>query len=313
MRSDRRLLSKKGAGRWNKGLASVRSVFLFNCQTCHRTFILNLPGLDPISAELDTLAAALQQRNLIRHIPNPPTDTPLKAKIWLARTNLYVVSKLFRRCLRFSVPALHIWTTHCRAAERNCFHSPHASFCDACSSPTGHVSITGTQWRLIYFLCALYFVTPLDQIHSRILASRYNPIYLLLDLDSSFLSLSLSLSLGWKQKIVLDVSHCSYRKWSSACINPSMIQVGGWGGGGGVLNWAFSAKLSTQNKQIIMSAFCTGGKPAHRCCCCLVLKHHPECSTLGHHFHCYSSNVIKATRTREYQLDISTITRQSHV
>lgn len=40
-----------GAGRWNKGLASVRSVFLFNCQACHRTFILNLPGLDPISAE----------------------------------------------------------------------------------------------------------------------------------------------------------------------------------------------------------------------------------------------------------------------
>lgn len=48
---------------------------------------------------------------------------------------------------------------------------------------------------------------------------------------------------------------------------------GGWGG---MLNWAFSAKLSKQNTQMNMSAYCTGGKPAHRCCC-LVLKHHLEC------------------------------------
>lgn len=52
--------------------------------------------------------------------------------------------------------------------------------------------------------------------------------------------------------------------------------VGGSGGGERVLNWAFSAKLSKQNTQINMSAYCTGGKPAHRCCC-LVLKHNPEC------------------------------------
>lgn len=80
----------------------------------------------------------------------------------------------------------------CEAAERRRFHSPRAGFCDARGSPTGHVSISGAQWRLIYFHCALYFATPPDQTHSRTLASRYNPICLLLDLDPAFLFLSLS-------------------------------------------------------------------------------------------------------------------------
>lgn len=146
----------------------------------------------------------------------------------------------------------------CEAAERRRFHSPCAGFCGARGSPTGHVSISGTQWRLIYLHCALYFATPLNQTHSRILASRYNPICLLLDLDPAFF-LSLLCSPGWNPKIVLDVSHCSYRKWSSACINPSMIQVGGvWVGGD--WTWLFSAKLSKQNKQISMSAYCSEGK-----------------------------------------------------
>lgn len=147
----------------------------------------------------------------------------------------------------------------CEAAERRRFHSPCAGFCDARGSPTGHVSISGTQWRLIYFHCALYFATPLNQTHSRILASRCNPICLLLDLDPAFFFFSLLCSPGWNPKIVLDVSHCSYRKWSSACINPSMIQVGGVCVGGD-WTWLFSAKLSKQNKQISMSAYCSEGK-----------------------------------------------------
>lgn len=42
--------------------------------------------------------------------PSPPPP-PLKAKIWLARTSLYIASKAFGCCLRFSVPALHTWAT----------------------------------------------------------------------------------------------------------------------------------------------------------------------------------------------------------
>lgn len=147
----------------------------------------------------------------------------------------------------------------CEAAERRRFHSPCAGFCDARGSPTGHVSISGTQWRLIYFHCALYFATPLNQTHSSILASRYNPICLLLDLDPAFfLSLSCVLRDGTQRLCWMWATAHTENDLRHVSIHPWFRWVGcGWVG---TELGFFSATLSKQNKQISMSAYCSEGK-----------------------------------------------------
>lgn len=93
----------------------------------------------------------------------------------------------------------------------------------------------------------------------------------------SVFSLSLSLSFlrspGWNPKIVLDVRHRSYRKCSSGCISPSVIQVGGVRVGGdrtGFFCKAFKAKQTNEHVRALHWR-----ETAHTCCC-WVVKEQPE-------------------------------------
>lgn len=150
----------------------------------------------------------------------------------------------------------------CEASERRRFHSPCAGFLRRSRLSHRPCLHLGHTMTLDLFPLRSVFRNATESDAQQNPGVQVQSHLSTFGFGSSFFSLSLSLlcSPGWNPKIVLDVSHCSYRKWSSACINPSMIQVGGvWVGG----DWTwlfFPAKLSKQNKQISMSAYCSEGK-----------------------------------------------------
>lgn len=169
----------------------------------------------------------------------------------------YIVSKVFTRRLRISAAALHIRAT-APTLSVGAFTILMQVFVKLVASGQ-RLHLRHTMTPDLFPLCSTLCNTtesdsqhyPGVQVQSHLSTFGFGSIFF-------SLSLSFLRSPGGKPKIVLDVSHRSYRKCSSGCISPSVIQVGGVRVGGDRTGFFCKSFQSKTNKLTCLRAALEG-------------------------------------------------------